>query len=307
MNALAGSGSAGASIATLGWGLNLVALAVLLIVTALLLYAIFRPRARDSVLSEDGEGTARRWIIFAALATSVVLLVMFAWTLEALSSYDRSLRDTALTIRVTGYRFWWKLEYLRPNGAVDFTTANEVHIPTGTPVQLLLEGGDVIHSFWVPALAGKTDLVPGQTNRMWIEADTVGRYGGACAEFCGPQHALMLISLAAESRADFDRWQALQRTTAGDTSSHGLEIFRAHGCAACHTLSGVGANGDAGPDLTHVAGRATLAAGVLPNNPGELARWLANPQSVKPGSLMPDTQLRGAELATMAAWLSRLK
>jgi cytochrome c oxidase subunit 2 len=165
----------------------------------------------------------------------------------------------------------------------------------------------VIHSFWVPALAGKTDLIPGQTNRMWIEADAPGVYGGACAEFCGTEHALMLIRVRAQAPADFTRWASGQRAPAADTSSASLAIFRAHGCAACHTIAGSGAVGNAGPDLSHVGSRETLAAGAAANTPGDLARWLANPQSVKPGALMPDTQLRGTDLSALVRYLSGLK
>jgi cytochrome c oxidase subunit 2 len=307
VNALARMGRAGAPIAVLGWGLNLVALAVLVIVTTLLLYAVFRRRSGEARLSEAGESRALRWIGGGAVAASCILVAMFAWTLHALTAYDRGLRGPALTIHLTGYRYWWKLEYRRPDGAVDFVTANEVHIPTGQAVVLLLDGGDVIHSFWVPALAGKTDLVPGQTNRMWIEADAPGLYRGACAEFCGAEHALMLIEVLAQPPAEFARWEVEQRTPAADTSSVSLTIFRAHGCAACHTVSGTDARGNVGPDLSHVGSRETLAAGIIPNNPGALARWLADPQSVKPGSMMPDTQLRGAELSDLVRYLTRLK
>lgn len=223
-----------------------------------------------------------------------------------LLEYSGGLQGTELTVRITGYQYWWDLAYLDDSGATDFITANELHIPAGARVRLELEAGDVIHSFWVPELAGKTDLIPGQHNVMWISADEPGLYRGQCAEFCGTSHANMLIRVLAQDRAEYEQWAAAQRRPA-EPDTAGLGSFQEHGCAACHRIAGTFARGDAGPDLTHVGGRATLAAGILPNTPESMARWLADPSAVKPGVLMPSTGLDGASLEEMVAFLERLR
>ncbi|MEO7084031.1 MAG: cytochrome c oxidase subunit II [Gemmatimonadaceae bacterium] len=303
----AGAGAQGRLLAPLGWWLNDIALAVTVLVTILVVVAVVRRHHGEPKLTEDGEARAVRWIVGAVVATTVILFVMSVYTARVLTENANALHGAVLTVRVTGYRYWWKFEYLGSDGHTDFVTANELHMPTGQRVQLLLDGGDVIHSFWVPALGGKIDLVPGQTNRMWLEADSAGDYHGSCAEFCGTEHALMRILIVAERADAFARWEALQRQPAADSSAQALALIRAHGCASCHAIAGTDARGDAGPDLTHVGGRKTLAAGAINNNPQELARWLATPDLVKPGSYMPSTGLDTAEVATLVHYLRTLK
>ncbi len=303
----AGAGAQGRLLAPLGWWLNDIALAVTILVTILIVVAIVRRRHDSPRLAEDSEARGIRWIIGAVAATTVILFIMFVYTARVLTENAGALHGSTLTVRVTGYRYWWKYEYLGSDGHTDFVTANELHIPAGQRVQLLLDGGDVIHSFWVPALGGKTDLIPGQNNRMWLEADSAGEYHGSCAEFCGAEHALMRILVVAESADAFARWEAVQRQPAADSAPEALALIRTHGCASCHAIAGTDARGDAGPDLTHVGGRTTLAAGTIDNNPRELARWLATPDLVKPGSLMPATGLDTAEVATLVRYLRTLK
>jgi len=306
-NVLRASGSAARPLATLGLALNGTVLVVALLVAGLLAYALFHHRESGDGLSEGGEPPALRWIAIGALLTTAILSAGFVYTLHVLDGYARVLRQPGMTVRVTGYRYWWKVEYLRPEGDVDFVTANEIHIPVGTPVHLLLPSGDVIHSFWVPALGGKTDMIPGQTNTMWLEADSAGRYRGQCAEFCGVEHANMRILVVAQPEAAFRRWEARQRLPVADTSAAAMALLGVHGCAGCHRLRGTSADGTVGPDLTHLAGRETLAAGAAPNTATALTRWLSDPDSVKPGSLMPNTGLDPADLATLVDYLRRLR
>lgn len=302
----ASRGTSAHAIAALGWVLTITACVVVGVVSALLLIALFRRRAERPQVNEDGEHAGRRWIVIGASLSVAILLGAFVYTLTVLTGYAAGLRDPALTLRIVGYRYWWKVEYLDRRGAVDFVTANEIHIPAGERVRLLLQSGDVIHSFWVPALAGKTDLIPGQTNRMWIEADSTGEYDGQCAEYCGPSHANMRIEVFADAPGAFAAWEAAQRRPAVH-AERGMAAFQTHGCAACHTIAGTSAHGEAGPDLTHVGSRTTLAAGVIRNTPRDMARWLARPDSVKPGALMPNTGLTPPELSNMVAFLESLK
>lgn len=306
-----GAGPQGRLLAPLGWSLNLIALAVIVIMTALVIVAVMR-RHRDAAeasegITEGGESQAVRWIVGGVVVTTLILFAMFVYTARVLAAYTADLRQPALVARVVGYRYWWKFEYLRPDGTTDFVTANELHVPAGQRVRLLLDGGDVIHSFWVPALGGKTDLVPGQTNRMWLQADSAGEYEGSCAEFCGTEHAKMRILVVAQTPEAFARWEAVQRQPAADSAPEALAVMRQHGCTSCHTIAGTDARGDAGPDLTHVGGRETLAAGAIPNSAPALARWLATPDVVKPGSQMPNTGLDRAEVALLVRYLRSLQ
>ncbi|MEZ4616530.1 MAG: c-type cytochrome [Caldilineaceae bacterium] len=192
-------------------------------------------------------------------------------------------------------------------------TANEIHIPTGQPLLVQLASADVIHDFWVPKLGRKMDAIPGHPNQLWLQADQPGTYLGACAEFCGAQHAWMRLRVIAQSPTDFAAWQQAQRQSpppppATDTlASQGAKRFQALTCSNCHAIGGTPAQANAGPNLTHVASRQTLGAGVLENNPANLAQWLTNPQSVKPGNQMPHFQLSAADLQALVAYLETLQ
>jgi cytochrome c oxidase subunit 2 len=211
---------------------------------------------------------------------------------------------------VTAHQWWWEVAYHSP----DFITANEIHIPAGQRVQITLRSEDVIHSFWVPQLAGKTDLIPGHPNVIDLKADDPGTYEGACAEFCGLQHANMRFQVIADAPADFARWQQDQRQDAVplDSSSDpqllaGQQAFLNSACVNCHTIRGTSASGTLGPDLTHLASRQRIASGVLPNTLGNLAGWILDPQSVKPGTQMPPQQVDASKFQALLQYLQSLK
>ena len=218
----------------------------------------------------------------------------------------------ALRIEVIGEQFWWRVHYLDAAGAPHLVTANEIRIPTGLPVEFVLKSNDVIHSFWVPSLAGKLDMIPGRANVYRFGADRPGIYRGQCAEYCGAQHALMAFYLVAMERDEFDAWYARQSEPAPKSThpiaARGEALFFENGCGACHTIRGTPAAGTIGPDLSHLGSRVSLAAGTFPNNQGTLAGWIASAQHLKPGNAMPSFgNLRGEELRAMAAYLGSLK
>jgi cytochrome c oxidase subunit 2 len=219
--------------------------------------------------------------------------------------------SSALAIAVRGQQWWWQVLYADSAAGTDFETANEIHIPVGRDVRLELESGDVIHSFWVPSLAGKQDLVPGRSNVLLLRAEKPGIYRGQCAEFCGLQHSHMAVLVIAEPPADYERWAAGQRQVAVLPSNAevtaGQAALLAKPCAACHTIRGTSAAGKTGPDLTHIGGRQTIAAGLLDNTRGSLAAWIADPQTLKPGNNMPMVPMSGVELRAISAYMKSLK
>ncbi|MCT7376279.1 cytochrome c oxidase subunit II [Chelativorans salis] len=214
-------------------------------------------------------------------------------------------------VEVIGRLWWWELRYLDGDGEVIATTANEMHIPVGQPVRLRLTSENVIHSFWAPQLQGKTDLIPGQVNESWIEAERAGVYRGQCSEYCGVQHALMSFIVVAEPLEEFERWLSLQAEPATEPSSdetrRGQQVFLEQGCAGCHTIRSVSEVGEIGPDLTHLAGRRTLAAATVPNTKGHLGGWISDPQRIKPGNKMPSTVMEPADLQALLAFLGSLE
>jgi cytochrome c oxidase subunit 2 len=295
--------------AWLGWILLGIATVVVLVVSALVVAGALR-RARPEPGRIEREGEGLRWIVIGGIVVpSLVLvgvLVLTATTQAAIATPA----GTDLTVRVTGRQWWWEVTYLNLSPSLIATTANEIHIPVGRPVRLQVVSGDVIHSFWIPELAGKTDLIPGQENVMWIEADRPGVYHGQCAEYCGLQHAKMAMEVVAESPDAFARWLERQRAPAAapagiDTAS-GARVFATTACGLCHTVRGTMAGGRLGPDLTHVAGRRTIAAGTIANTRGNLLGWIENPRAFKPGTLMPAVPLKGRELDDLTAYLQSL-
>jgi cytochrome c oxidase subunit 2 len=251
-----------------------------------------------------------RWLYWGIGLSSVGLVGALIWTVIVLAEINGPPSTPALTIEITGQQWWWKARYLSDDASRTLTTANEIHIPTGRPVRIKLIGADVIHSFWVPKLAGKMDTIPGQTNQTWIEADRPGRYRGQCTEYCGAQHAHMAIIVVAEPPAEFAAWLDAQLAPAGQpTDPHaaaGAQTFQFR-CGACHTVRGTKAAGTTGPDLTHLMSRSTIAAGTLTNTVANLSAWIANPQAIKPGTTMPVLYLSGPELAGVRAYLRTLK
>lgn len=247
------------------------------------------------------------WILGFAFP-SVVLTGLLVWGLTLTSSLSAArVPEDAMRVKIIGEMWWWRVHYQDGQGRETLRDANELHIPVGQPVLLELEAADVIHSFWVPRLGGKMDMIPGRTNRLLIEADAPGVYKGQCAEYCGGPHALMGFVVVAHTPADFARWQASRRPAVG-AGGEGLALFLSSGCAACHTIRGTPARGLAGPDLTHVGSRKTLGAGILPNNPGTMAGWVADSQAIKPANRMPAYhQFSGEDLQALTAYLVALK
>jgi cytochrome c oxidase subunit 2 len=300
-------GSAARPVATLTWFLIAAACVVLLVSTASMLVAVFR-RRRATEPADRAPVDRTRWVVVGgAVIPAVILFVTFWWgthTLAALAARDGA---GAAQVEVIGHQWWWEIRY--PGDGV--VTANEMHIPVGRRVHLTVRSADVIHSFWVPQLGGKVDLIPGVVNHRWIEADSAGVYRGACAEYCGAEHARMEFLVVAQPQTDFAAWLQRQRQPApaalDSLAAAGQHVFLHSGCASCHTIRGTAASGAVGPDLTHVAGRRTLAAAMLPNTKGRLAGWIANPQRIKPGNLMPSVPLTGTELQDVVAYLEALR
>ncbi len=214
---------------------------------------------------------------------------------------------TRMTVVVTGHQWWWEIRY----PGTSAVTANELHIPVRTPVRVEVRTADVIHSFWVPQLNRKVDAIPGRTNVVELNADTPGRYRGACAEFCGLQHAHMALYVFAQPAADFRRWLTRESRPAtqpaGGLAAAGARVFADGTCSSCHAIRGTDANSDVGPDLTHVASRTTLAAVTIPNGDATLRDWITDNQHIKPGNQMPDIGLPGSQLDAVVAYLEGLK
>jgi cytochrome c oxidase subunit 2 len=287
------------------------------IVWSLVMIALILALARKRVPRERPiivhAATERRMTISVAAAVAATVVIIAAFTV--LSFFTTRALSVAgnddLTIKVRGLQWWWGIEYFGSTPEQRFETANEIHIPVGRKVRLQLEGLDVIHSFWVPSLAGKQDLVPGRPNELTIRAERPGVYRGQCAEFCGLQHAHMAFFVIAEEQGAFDEWVRLQRqgavAAADAEASAGQQAFMSRQCAACHTIRGTAASGTTGPDLTHVGGRKTIAAGLLETTRGSLAAWIADPQTLKLGNNMPMVPLSPEELRAISAYLAALK
>lgn len=212
-----------------------------------------------------------------------------------------------LKINVTGEQFWWRVQY-QPENAAKVESANEIRLPVGERVEFFLNAADVIHSFWIPPLGGKLDMIPGRTNRLVLHATKAGVYRGVCAEFCGRSHALMAFSVVAMERAEFDRWLEGQAAAAAASSERGAELFLAEGCGACHAVRGTEARGVIGPDLTHFGGRRTAGAGIFKNTSENVARFIREAETIKPGSRMPSYSMLSQEDAeAIAIYLGSLQ
>lgn len=306
---LTGAGTKAAPVVVLTWAVLIVAISVVVIISSLVIVGYFR-RPRVSVQpgerSDVGSGqTGLNWILIGVGISGVALLCTIVGTVLVLADVETPGIRPAVTLEITARQWFWEVRYLSPNPAQIFTTANEIHIPAGEPVRLKLIGGDVIHSFWVPQLAGKMDAIPGQINETWFEAAAPGAYRGQCAEYCGAQHAHMGVMVIADTPANFKKWWDHQLQSPTQPASDGAQLFEAH-CGACHTVRGTDAAGTKGPDLSHLMTRSTIAAGFLPNNGPNLVRWVSDPQSVKPGSLMPTPQISGADLKSIDDYLQSL-
>jgi cytochrome c oxidase subunit 2 len=270
-------------------------------VTTAIIYSlvVFRSRADGSEPPQVAENPKLE-MVWTVLPLAIVA-ALFVLTLDTMARSD-PLPERAPDVTVIGHQWWWEVRY--PSGVV---TANEIHIAAGRPLLLRLESADVIHDFWVPQLARKMDAVPGHPNSLWISADQPGEYGGACAEYCGAQHAWMRLLVVAEPAATFDAWQRAQLAPApapaSDASARGERVFRDEACGNCHAVTGRGFNGRVAPDLTHVKTRKTLGAGVTEQTAQDLRSWLRDPQRIKPGSHMPDFKLSDAKVSDLVAYL----
>jgi cytochrome c oxidase subunit 2 len=289
------------TIATMWWVLLILSAIVVGVVTLLVLAAVLERRGRLDRVARARDG--RTFVLVSgALIPVVILVALFVYILSSLDATAQPKGRAELNIEVVGKQWWWAVRY--PDQQI--TTANEIHIPVGVPVRVVARTADVIHSFWVPRLNRKIDMIPGRRNAILLEADRPGRYRGQCAEYCGLQHANMALYVIAELRASWERWVARERQPARAIGP-GRRVFATLGCAGCHTIRGTGANGTVGPDLTHVAGRATLAAGTIPNQTAWLGGWIGDPQHYKPGNKMPGLVFRGRQLQDVVDYLESLK
>jgi cytochrome c oxidase subunit 2 len=289
-----------------------IAVAVFVIVEGLLLYsAIHFSRKSGDGLPQQIEGNKRLEIAWTVVP-AIVLAVVFVVSLPILRSVTYTLAPStgaaskALHVRVVGHQWWWEFDYPE----LQIVTADELHVPVGTVVNVDVDSADVIHSYWAPQLGGKIDAIPGQTNRTWFQVTQEGTYHGQCAEFCGVEHANMRFEVIAEPPDQFQAWVKQQQSPAAamtGEAAKGEQVFMTGACIGCHTINGTKAQGKVGPNLTHFASRKVFAGAVLENTPENVARWLADPQQVKPGNLMPNLHLSQAEIDALKAYLENLK
>jgi cytochrome c oxidase subunit 2 len=307
-------GSDAVAIARLWWWFLGVSTVVYLLVIAALLLAMRQARRRGTTQRTTLRTKDRRRLLVGG-AMSLTVLVLLGLLAADFVMGRRVLDDTAqpdaLRLRITAQQFWWQLEYEDVDPSLRLVTANEIVVPVGRRIELSLAAADVIHSFWLPNVAGKKDLIPGITNTESFIVQQPGRYEGQCAEYCGYQHAKMRTILRAVTPEDFERWKAAQlqpgRTPQTPEQQRGQTLFMQSSCALCHNIGGTAASGTVGPDLTHLASRDALAAGVLPNTDENLAAWVRDPQRLKPGVNMPSTRLGDTDLAALVAYLNSLR
>ena len=297
-------------IATLWWWMLVVAGLVFLGAVAMLVLGWLRRDKPGLPLLGESERANTALVVAFGMAIPIVILVALFVVSDLVLMQETDAPqagETTMSLTVVGHQWWWEVRY----GGSDAVTANEIHIPARTHIDLVARSADVIHSFWVPELNRKIDMIPGQANSIELYADEPGMYRGQCAEFCGLQHAHMAFRVYAEPPARFREWLAANeqpgREPATPQARRGRRLFMEDACASCHTIAGTEARGSIGPSLTHVASRQTLAADTIENTPRNLFRWIRNPQSIKPGDKMPGLGLGSARFHAIAAYLSELK
>jgi len=298
------------------WLLPICTLVFVAVMVALGLALWRAPRAGNDAAPDVSalwkpEPRVKRTVIVAVAVSTLLLLVLLGESVLTDRALAQLPLENALHIELTGYQWWWEARYDDPDPSRIFTTANELHVPVGRPVIVTLIGADVIHSFWVPSLAGKKDLIPGRDTTVSFRADRAGTYRGQCAEFCGYQHAKMALYVVADRPDDYARWAERQRAPAPQPSSdearRGRDLFLAGSCALCHAINGTSAQARHAPDLTHVASRMTIGAGALENTPSNREAWILDPQQFKPGTKMPSENIAPQDLAALNAYLGSLQ
>ena len=308
------------NIAGLWWFFLWVLTAIFIVVMALTLWTLVR-RNRDlqqdsletmHLPSDQTEAKLARVVASATLATVLILFVLLGASIFVGKSVaELGIPKGGMVIELTGNQWWWQVQYDNPDASQVLVTANEIHIPVGRPVMILGRSNDVIHSFWVPNLHGKRDLIPSRATTEWIQAAQPGAFRGQCAEFCGLQHAHMALWVIAEPEPAFDAWMAQQRQPAVPPSDpikqRGQQVFLSNACEYCHTIRGTAAAGQVAPDLTHFASRRGIAANTLPNTMGNLGGWILDPQSIKPGTHMATIALPTEDLQPLLEYLESLK
>jgi cytochrome c oxidase subunit 2 len=292
------------------WNLTLiVCCAVFAMVLAAMVVALVRGR-RKRAGTQAAERRAGRWVSGAAVLSAVLLAGLLAADVMTDRALSRLPESDALHITMTGQQWWWESRYAPGSEGPAFATAGELHVPVGRTVVVTLLSADVIHTFWVPNLHGKKDMLPGRPTTITLRADKAGRFRGQCAEFCGTEHALMAFGVVADPPEDYLRWRMAQQAPATVPTSaqavRGQSIFMNSACAGCHAVRGTDAAGTIGPDLTHLASRPTIAAGSAPNTTETLERWVRNPGVVKPGAAMPASALSSEDLADLVSYLRGL-
>jgi len=304
------AGPSATSIAWLTWTLFAVCGIVYVAVLVALIFAVLRRRRDD----DDSPLVTRRLAAVVGAATAVTVVTLVVLTVSSIVA-GRGLTTPsgagAVVIDVVGHQWWWEFTYQDVSPGDWVTSPNELHLPAGVPVVLRALSRDVIHSFWVPNLQGKRDLIPGILTYLWLQADQPGEFRGQCAEFCGAQHAHMAFRVVVHPRDEFQQWLRQQRQSAAPPAStsaqRGHDVFMASTCRTCHTIRGTDAGSRIGPDLTHVASRRTIAADTLPNTTESLRTWIRNAQLSKPGNRMPPNPLSDADLEAVVAYIQGLR
>ncbi len=303
------------AVAHLWWWMFGVGAAVWLAVMAAMLLSLRRRRAvrgPDELMQPaPGMDSHIERVVKAATFVTVLILIGFLAFDFSIGRILAQQPVDPLTIELTGHQWWWEVQYANQDLSQRIVTANEMHVPVGQPVRFILRSRDVIHSFWMPNLTGKRDLIPGYQSTIWFQADTAGTYRGQCAEFCGLQHAKMALTIIAQPKAQYQLWYAAavsaQTEPADSTLLYGQRIFMTSGCSVCHAISGTQAYSTVGPNLTHFKSRTLIASGTLPNTRENVARWVLNPQAIKPGTQMPPSPLSTDQLSALVTYLETLK
>ena len=310
-NALVTGGPFSAEIAQLFWIFVGIAAFVYVVVLSFFVVALRRKEGARAELPDSP--LARRAVraIGIAVGVTAVILVVLALSDFFSNRVIAATPQNPLRVRVTAHQWWWEIEYVDADPTRRVRTANELHLPVGRPVLLEMTADDVIHSFWAPELNGKKDLLPGYLTTLTLIAARAGDYTAECAEFCGFQHANMRVAMVAHDPADFGRWYDAQLQPGAEPASpdllRGRDVLLGSTCVMCHNITGTGASGVTGPDLTHVGSRRWIGAGALPNDPARLSAWISDPQGIKPGTHMPATQLEGKDLTALSNYLASLR